>query len=236
MTHAPPQRRVIHVPHAATYLPDAYRAQFGILDDELQAEIHASADLHTDELAQAAWPQAEIVRAGVSRVLLDVERYADDTQESMSRVGRGVIYTHDRFGGLLQRKVSPSDRTHLLEHFYQPHWERLRQVAAGAVLIDLHTYPATPWPIEPQAKAPRPEIDLGTSPDLTPTYWTEALRDHFERQGFTVAENTPYAGVIDAGADAAIMIEIRRDMLSTGPGSEEWTRMVAALATMPNPP
>lgn len=235
MTQAPTRRRVIHVPHGATHLPDAYRAQFGIPDDALQAEIHASADLHTDELAQEVWPQAEIVRARVSRVLLDVERYADDTQEGMSRVGRGVIYTHDRFGRSLQRKVSPTDRTHLLKHFYHPHWKRLRQAAAGAVLIDLHTYPATPWPIEPKPNTPRPEIDLGTSPNLTPPDWTDALRDHFERQGFTVAENSPYAGVIDAGADAAIMIEIRRDMLGTGPGTAEWARIVTSLATMPHP-
>lgn len=236
MTHAPTRRLVIHVPHATTHLPDAYRTQFCISNDSLDTEIHESADLHTDQLAEAVWPQADIVTARASRVLLDVERYADDAQEGMSRVGRGVIYTHDRFGGSLQRIVSPTDRVHLLEHFYHPHWQQLRQAAAGAVLIDLHTYPATPWPIEPQANAPRPEIDLGTSPGVTPPAWTDALRDHFEQQGFSVAENTPYSGVIDAGAEAAIMIEIRRDMLGTGPGTAEWARIVTALATMPNPP
>ena len=235
MTHIPSRRMVIHVPHAATQLPDAYRAQFGIPDDALQAELHASADLHTDHLAQAVWPQADIVTARVSRVLLDVERYVDDAQEGMSRVGRSVIYTHDRFGRSLKRSVSPQDRAHLLGRFYHPHWQRLRQAAAGAVLIDLHTYPATPWPIEPQANALRPEIDLGTSPGLTPTHWTDALRDHFERQGFTVAENAPYAGVIDAGAEAAIMIEIRRDMLGRGPGTAEWARIVTALRDLPHP-
>lgn len=235
MTHVSSRRMVIHVPHAATQLPDAYRAQFGIPDDALQAEIHASADLHTDHLAQAVWPQADIVTACASRVLLDVERYADDTQEAMSRVGRGVIYTHDRSGRSLQRSVSPEDRAHLLEHFYHPHWQRLRQAAAGAVLIDLHTYPATPWPIEPQANAPRPEIDLGTSPGVTPPNWAGALRDHFEQQGFSVAENSPYAGVIDAGAEAAIMIEIRRDILGDGPGSAQWHRLTSALSAMPVP-
>ena len=69
----------------------------------------------------------------------------------------------------------------------------------------------------------------------TPSNWTDALRDHFKRQGFTVAENAPYAGVIDAGADAAIMIEIRRDMLGTGPGTVEWARVVTALRHMPHP-
>jgi len=235
VTQAPSPRLVIHVPHASMHLPDTYRAQFGISNEALDAEIRDSADLYTDKLARAAWPQAEIVEANVSRVLLDVERYADDTQEEMSRVGRGVIYTHDRFGQSLQRTVPPKDRAHLLDSFYHPHWQRLRQAASRAVLIDLHTYPEDPWPIEPQACAARPEIDLGTSPGLTPPEWTAALRDHFTREGFTVAENAPYVGVIDAGADAAIMIEIRRDILGMGPGSGEWSRLQEALAKMPPP-
>jgi N-formylglutamate amidohydrolase len=235
MTQAPSPRVVIHVPHASTDLPDAYRAQFGISDEDLVAEIHDSADLLTDLLARASWPGAQIIKAEVSRVLLDVERYADDEQEEMSRVGRGVIYTHNRFGQSLQRTISSRDRALLLDRFYYPHWQRLRKAAAGAVLIDLHTYPVAPWPIEPQAVAARPEIDLGTSPGLTPPSWTEALRDHFERQGFTVAENAPYAGVIDAGANAAIMIEIRRDMLGVGPRSDKWSRLQEALGQMPIP-
>jgi N-formylglutamate amidohydrolase len=235
MKQAPSPRLVIHVPHASTHLPDTYRAQFGISDEDLDAEIHDSADLFTDLLARASWPEAKIIETTVSRVLLDVERYADDVQEEMSRVGRGVIYTHGRFRQPLRRTVSPQDRAHLLDRFYHPHWQRLRNSASGAVLIDLHSYPVDPWPIEPQADAPRPEIDLGTSPGLTPPDWTEALRDHFTRLGFTVAENAPYAGVIDAGADAAIMIEIRRDMLGMGPRSDTWSRLQKALGQMPIP-
>lgn len=194
-----------------------------------------AAGLHTDSLARQASPDAEIVAAAVSRVLVDVERYEDDAREEMSRVGRGVLYTDDRFGQPLGRVITAEDRAELLAGFYHPHWERLRQVAAGAVLIDLHSYPLEPWPIEPQPAAERPEIDLGTSPGLTPPQWVTALRAHFTRLGFTVAENAPYAGVIDAGAAAAVMIEIRRDMLGEGPGSAAWNRILNALSTMPVP-
>ncbi len=207
----------------------------GTPDDALCAEIRVAADLHTDRLARAAWPQADIVTVRVSRVLLDVERSADDAQEDMSRVGRGVFYTHDRFGRILQRTLLPQDRAQLLVRFYHPHLQRLRKAAAGAMLIDLHTYPAPPWSIEPQVFAARPEIDLRTSPGLTPPDWTDALRGHVQRQGFTVAENAPYAGVIDAGARAAIMIEISLDMLGTGLKSAEWQRILTALREMPHP-
>ncbi|MCC5969093.1 MAG: N-formylglutamate amidohydrolase [Pararhodobacter sp.] len=226
---------VIHVPHASTVMPEGHRAQFGISDEALETEIHQSADLHTDLLARQAWPQAEIVEARVSRVLLDVERYADDALEQMARVGRGVIYTHDCSGGSLQRTVSSKDRGQLLDTFYHPHWKKLRADASDAVLIDLHTYPEKAWPIEPRIDAARPEIDLGTSAGITPIEWTAGLWAHFERHGFTVEENTPYSGVIDAGAKHAVMIEIRRDVLGSGPGSPEWHRLVSALATLPLP-
>lgn len=148
----------------------------------------------------------------------------------------GVLYTHDRFGQPLGRVITAEDRAELLAGFYHPHWQRLRRVAAGAVLIDLHSYPLEPWPIGPQPAAERPEIDLGTSPGLTPPELVTALRTHFTRLGFTVAENAPYAGVIDAGAAVAVMIEIRRDMLGEGPGSAAWNRILNALSTMPVPP
>ena len=226
---------VIHVPHASTLLPERYRAQFGVTREALDAEIHHSADLHTDNLARAAWPDAVLIEAQVSRVLLDVERYEDDAQEEMARVGRGVIYTHDRIAQPLKRNLSDSDRQHLLDRFYRPHWEKLREAAKYAVLVDLHTYPRDAWPIEPDGNAARPEIDLGTSAGITPPEWTAALRLHFESMGYSVGENTPYVGVIDAGASSAVMIEIRRDVLSDGLGSAQWSRLISALSRMPMP-
>lgn len=232
-THKP--SLVIHAPHASTSLPDRYRAQFKIARSSLDDEIYHSADLHTDRLAKEAWPSANTINASVSRVLIDVERYEDDEQEQMARVGRGVIYTHDRFGQPLRRSLSDADRKHLLDHFYHPHWQKLREASKGAVLIDLHTYPKDRWPIELDDGADRLEIDLGTSTGITPPNWTIALRRHFEDLGFSVAENTPYAGVIDAGAVSAVMIEIRRDVLGTGPGSSQWSRLVTALSQIPMP-
>jgi hypothetical protein len=99
----------------------------------------------------------------------------------------------------------------------------------------LHSYPTDPWTIEPSVDADRPEIDLGTSPALTPPIWAQALRRHFEAAGYRVAFNTPYSGVIDAGAEAAIMIEIRRDVLGISPSSAEFLRLSSALASAPAP-
>ena len=65
--------------------------------------------------------------------------------------------------------------------------------------------------------------------------WLTAVKSHFVDLGYEVGLDTPYAGVIDAGAEAAIMIEIRRDMLADGPGTVQWNKLVDALAAMPLP-
>jgi N-formylglutamate amidohydrolase len=225
---------LIHVPHASTFIPEDVWREFLVPKDQVVAESLASADLYTDEMARQAWPQAKIVQAQVSRIVVDVERYDDDTKEEMAAVGRGALYTHDHNQMRIRESLSEQRREELLARYYRPHWQELRAQAAGATLIDLHTYPAEPWSIERHAQGPRPEIDIGFTEGLTPPSWVSALSQHFHQQGYDVGHNTPYAGVIDAGAKAAVMIEIRRDVVGLPSATDtKWQRLISALSTAP---
>jgi N-formylglutamate amidohydrolase len=224
---------VVHVPHASTAIPDDAWTEFLVSRQEVEAEALASADLYTDEMARQAWPHARIVEAEVSRIVVDVERYDDDSREEMSEVGRGVMYTCDHLMRPIRRPMIGSRREELLERYYRQHWKRLRSEAAGSVVVDLHTYPAAPWPIERHAHGARPEIDIGFTEGLTPPSWVDALTQHFKENGYEVRHNTPYVGVIDAGASAAVMIEIRRDIVGQPGTNPKWLRLISALSTMP---
>lgn len=224
---------VAHVPHASTVIPDDAYTEFLVSRREVEAEALASADLYTDEMARQAWPHARIVEAEVSRIVVDVERYDDDSREEMSEVGRGVMYTCDHLMRPIRRPMIGSRRKELLERYYRQHWKRLRSEAADSVLIDLHTYPASPWPIERNAGGARPEIDIGFTEGLTPPSWVDALTQHFKESGYEVGHNTPYVGVIDAVASAAVMIEIRRDIVGQPGTNPKWLRLISALSTMP---
>jgi N-formylglutamate deformylase len=164
---------------------------------------------------------------------VDVERYDDDSLEEMSEVGRGVMYTCDHLMRPIRRPMIGSRREELLERYYRQHWNRLRLEAADSVLVDLHTYPASPWPIERHAGGARPEIDIGFTEGLTPPSWVDVLTQHFGKNGYEVGHNTPYVGVIDAGASAAVMIEIRRDIVGQPGADPKWLRLISALSTMP---
>jgi N-formylglutamate amidohydrolase len=224
---------IIHVPHASLSIPDDVWPEFLIARAAVEAEAWASADLFTDEIARQAWPLAQIIEAEVSRIVIDVERYDDDSKEEMAELGRGIFYTRDHQMHPIRAALSEIRRAELLDRYYRPHWQRLRRQAAESVLIDLHSYPVDPWPIERNAAGARPEIDIGFTKELTPPAWVDAISDHFRSHGFDIGHNTPYAGVIDAGARAAVMIEIRRDVIGVPSGDIKWRRLIAALSTMP---
>jgi len=225
---------VVHVPHASVFIPDDAWSEFLVPRDQVEAEALESADLHTDEMARQAWPQAKVIEAQVSRIIVDVERYDDDRKEEMAAVGRGALYTHDHNHLKIRKSLPERRREELLMRYYRPHWQELRAQAAGAILIDLHTYPVEPWIIERHAQGPRPEIDIGFTDGLTPPSWVSALSQHFHQRGYDVGHNTPYEGVIDAGARAAVMIEIRRDVVGQPNGADpKWKRLIDALRSMP---
>jgi predicted N-formylglutamate amidohydrolase len=90
-----------------------------------------------------------------------------------------------------------------------------------------------PWPIERNAHGARPEIDIGFTEGLTPPAWVDLLTQHFRKNGYEVGHNTPYMGVIDAGASAAVMIEIRRDIVGQPGTDAKWSRLISALSKMP---
>ena len=224
---------VIHVPHASTAIPEDVWAEFIVTRSEVEAEAVASADLYTGEMARQAWPMAEIIEAEVSRIVVDVERYDDDDQEEMAAVGRGVLYTCDHQMRPIRDASSKFRRDELLDRYYRPHWTRLRSAAKDAALIDLHTYPVEPWPIERHTVGPRPEIDIGFSEGMTPISWVAALTEHFRLNDYEVGHNSPYAGVINAGTMSAVMIEIRRDIVGVPGHDPKWCRLIDALRAMP---
>jgi N-formylglutamate amidohydrolase len=214
---------LLHVPHASRLIPPADRADFLLGAGELAAESLRLVDAHTDALFGAdVWPGA-VLAAKVSRLVVDVERFADDAREPCARVGMGATYVRTADGRSL-RCLSPGRREALLESYYIPHHaeaDRLaaeRLAAAGRCLVlDAHSYPVTPLPTE--VTSARPEIGLGTDPRHTCPELRDLLAGFFRGRGYAVAVDAPFTGAFVPnacfGRDArcqAIMVEVRRDL------------------------
>jgi len=217
-------RTVLHIPHSSVVIPPEIRETFVVSDDELAQELLVSTDWYTDELFALPAPEAVAVRFPVSRLVIDPERFVDDADELLARVGRGVVYTHMADGRPLRRPLAQAECDGLIARYYHPHHAPLANAVGeavreygGCLLIDCHSFPSTPLPCDLDRAPDRPDICLGTDPVHTPVWLLDAARGAFEAAGFTVAIDRPYAGVLipfehtGAGKGVhALMIEINR--------------------------
>ena len=226
MNNIIPPWLVFHVPHDSQLIPNNIRSQFSLSKEELEDELLKMTDHHTLALFARDVPSSQIVHSKVSRLVVDVERFADDTQESMSKVGMGVIYTRTHNGGELRSSINSVQRNDLLSKWYYPHHLALTQAVESSLqsydkclVIDCHSFPLIALPYENNNSADRPEICIGTNTYHTPKKLSEGLIGYFSNQGVTVKQNTPFADALvpmpfylKDKRVSSVMIEVRRDI------------------------
>lgn len=248
---------IVHVPHASIRIPGSVREWIVLDDDELDAELAAMTDAHTDLLARRI---SERVRGRrpwsfvnrLSRLVVDPERFPD-AREVMNRVGMGAVYTRTSTGQRL-RADDPSHRSELIATLFEPYSRALadlvddRLAAAGrAVILDLHSYPAVPLPYELHPHDDRPVTCLGTDDHHTPAWLIEAAGEAFASLG-SVAINQPFRGTYvplrhyrrDPRV-SSLMLELRRDAYLRSDGTpidtaiDRFAQAAARLVDRPTP-
>jgi N-formylglutamate deformylase len=220
---------LLHVPHASRSVAGA---AFAIPPAELAEELDHLTDAYTDVIASlaasAARPRPWIFENRLSRLVVDPERFPDDTEE-MRAVGMGAVYTHG-YGRRRLREDDPVRDAALIETHYRPYAAGMTAAVAGrlaatgrAVVIDVHSYATAALPYELHGQGPRPPICLGTDPFHTPSSLLHAASTAFA--GFKRDINSPFAGAYvpleyyrRSREVTALMIEIRRDQYMIEPG------------------
>jgi N-formylglutamate deformylase len=238
---------VLHIPHDSTVVPDKVRTQFLLSDPELALELQRMTDHCTHALFAEPTGDATVVRAPVSRLVVDVERFAKDDQEPMAARGMGAVYEVTSHLVPLRRRLSPNERDMLMRTWYHPHHERLEAAVADTLdrhgrclVIDGHSFPGTALPYENADPAiARPDICIGTDPFHSPKALEQAFVDAFRRSGWQVAVNEPFAGSLLPASRyhrdsrvMAVMVEVNRDLYldreSFEPNSD-FTRIAAEV-------
>ncbi|MFN7642256.1 MAG: N-formylglutamate amidohydrolase [Burkholderiales bacterium] len=218
---------VLHVPHDSTLVPDAVREQFLLSDDELQHELQRMTDHLTHALFAAPPCAVAVVRAPVSRLVVDVERFEDDASEPMAERGMGVVYTMTSASAPLRRPLSAHEREALLRDWYRPHHACLEAAVAEALaahgrclVIDCHSFPSEALPYErAEPSERRPDVCIGTDEFHTPEWLAESFLAAFDDGGWRVARDAPFSGALVPASRyrqearvAAVMVEIRRGL------------------------
>ncbi|MDP9795562.1 N-formylglutamate amidohydrolase [Catenuloplanes nepalensis] len=227
---APESPVVLHVPHGSRTLTDEARRGLRLDEARLNRELDLLTDAHTREIAAAAASRAAhtpwTFANNYSRLVVDPERFPDDTEE-MARAGMAAVYTRTAHGEVL-RDDDPARDERLLGAHYLPYAEgmtalvqRLLDTHGRAVILDVHSYQTRPLPYELHADGPRPEICLGVDDFHTPPRLLDAARSTMHN----IEINTPFAGTYvplrhyrKEPAVTALMVEIRRDTYMTEPG------------------
>lgn len=222
----PSNRVLVHVPHSSRVVPSDVAADLLITPAELERELLVMTDRYTDELFALPPDAATTVTFPVSRLVVDPERFTDDDREPMAQKGMGVVYTRTSDGRPLRRAPSPDEHARLVARFYEPHHAALTSAVAAALeahasclVLDAHSFPARPLPYEDDQTSDRPEICIGTDAHHTPPWLRDGVVAAFERAGFRVAVDRPFAGALvpmayyarDSRVNA-IMVEVNRGL------------------------
>ncbi|MFD9109535.1 N-formylglutamate amidohydrolase [Streptomyces bottropensis] len=229
---APESPVLLHVPHGSRVIPAAVRAGIVLDGAALERELDHITDAHTDRIAEWAAERA-LTRPwrfvnGLSRLVVDPERFPDEREEMLA-VGMGAVYTRTTHREAL--RDAGYDGQPLVDRYFRPYADAMtdavtaRLEAVGrAVIIDVHSYPSEPLPYELHGDGPRPPVCLGTDPSHTPADLLAAAEVAFAGFGGTGVDS-PFGGTYVPlkyyGQDprvTALMIEIRRDVYMAEPG------------------
>ena len=212
---------IFHVHHSSRQIPQIFRDQFTINDNALTIELDKLTDHFTDSMTEGG--EANKVIFPYSRLLVDVERFADDGLEPMSERGMGVIYSNGHALNKIRRHLTDDEREELMGLYWEHHKLLEKSVVDSlkqfnkCLIIDLHSYPRLKLPYEP-SDGVRPELCIGTDNLHTPDNLVRDITSISSKYKLDVALNTPFAGTLvplkHYGKEPrvnSVMLEIRRD-------------------------
>ena len=215
---------VCNVPHSGTDIPHEFIDDFVLPKEELQNEANYMADNYTDILYSQLLLVSSFVKSKISRIVVDIERFENEADEPMSKVGMSAFYTRTS-KGLELRNISPEKRETLKKVYGEYHETFTRLVDSSlkknnmAIIIDCHSFPSVPREYEPDSEGNRPDICIGSDEYHTPKELVAILKSNFEELGYSAKINSPFAGTIvpmkyyqkDKGV-ISVMIEVNRKL------------------------
>lgn len=193
---------IYNIPHASTEISEVVKEDFLISDSELRKVNFLMTDLFIDDLMSRLTDRLSGVKSDHSRIVVDMERFLDDSMEVMSEKGMGAFYRSDHTGKRL-RDLDSEDVDFLTKEIYDPYHKKLTNLVdesleqnGKCLILDLHSFSSKPLPYEFDQSLERPDICLGFDEFHCPVDLVNKLKESFEKVGFSVAFNRPFSGAI----------------------------------------
>jgi len=204
-------------------------------------DIKNHADLHTDEIYSVK--NAHIIKAKISRLVVDVNRAPDDIETECRLQADGVVVRTTPDGNIIYgsppslKQISQRIETYH-DTFHRDLSDMIDQSSAK-FLIDGHSM----WSLGPSALKDageqRADICLGNRDYTTCSQsQTNFIKNFFQSQGFRVEINTPYRGKYTLGFHChrnrlpGIQIELNRSLYLNEKTLSPKKTMIAKLHTL----
>lgn len=182
---------LISIPHASPSIPEEVAPYVKLSEQDMLAYT----DLFTDQIYKI--DNVYLVESNVSRVIVDPNRAPDDISREYELAAEGVV-VHTTWDGKSVYETEPSQEQVdlLIQRYHDPYHEKIDAAMPYVkFLIDCHSF----LPVGPKLKrdsgTERPNINLGNVNFSSCTReHTVFFRDFFQKKGYTVSINFPYAG------------------------------------------
>ena len=191
---------LINIPHASLCLPTDFWRDVTVDRKIIEKNLHFMADYKVDELARDI--DCHKIIAKYSRLYCDVERFRNDADEPMARLGMGAVYTHLP-GGAQYRLATPKRREEIIRQAYEPHHVQLNKLSqkivnqyGSCMMIDLHSYSDDLVRKLFGYTENLPDICLGYDAEWFSENDALRLKSYIEQLGYSCALNYPYAGTL----------------------------------------
>ena len=233
---------LIHIPHASLCLPPDFWRDVTVDRKIIEKDLRFMADYKVDELARDI--DCHKIIAKYSRLYCDVERFQNDTDEPMVRLGMGVVYTYLP-GGVQYRQVTSGRREEIIRQAYEPHHAQLNKLSqkivnqhGSCMMVDLHSYSDDLVRKLFDYKENLPDVCLGYDDEWFSENDALKLKMYIEKLGYSCALNYPYAGALvpmDFYRDKtpglrSVMLEVnRRVYLEGGTVRQESVRNIGKI-------
>ncbi|MBQ7466709.1 MAG: N-formylglutamate amidohydrolase [Clostridia bacterium] len=185
----------LHIPHSGERLPKNFFNGLIIAKKDVTNFKSAITDAKTDKLFGKN--HYKRIKAKYSRIFCDVEKYADDEKEEMSKFGMGVIYTTTN-KNVKFAQFSEKYKQNILKKYYYPYHERLDKevnkllLKNNVVLIDCHSFSKDIIMFD-ERKENLPDICVGYNAGANQKL-IDFVCEFLEGNGYKVSKNYPYSG------------------------------------------
>ena len=188
---------LIHIPHSSINIPSNLSDDYLLTKEELEKETKIMADLFTDELFDTPFKKYGGLKLDLSRVFLDVERFRDDSLESMADIGMGLSYvkTSD-----LKELRTLKYKNEILAIYDEYHLELEKLVEKKlkkhnkCLIIDCHSFPSVPRPYQQDQQYDNIKVCIGSIDYHKDQNLINSIKKNFK--DYKVEENKPYSGSI----------------------------------------